>query len=94
MVNPMFNTKDGVALFRYGILAIVLLANSLHAQRNLKDIPDTDPEIERKSFILADGFEVNLFAADPQIAKPIHMNFDEKGRLWINVEDIRLPRPW
>ena len=83
MVNPMFNTKDGVALFRYGILAIVLLANSLHAQRNLKDIPDTDPEIERKSFILADGFEVNLFAADPQIAKPIHMNFDEKGRLWI-----------
>ena len=72
-----------MALFRYGILAIVLLANSLHAQRNLKDIPDTDPEIERKSFILADGFEVNLFAADPQIAKPIHMNFDEKGRLWI-----------
>ncbi len=32
------------------------------AQRELKDIPDPDPEIERKSFILADGFEVNLFA--------------------------------
>ncbi|MEE2641013.1 MAG: PVC-type heme-binding CxxCH protein [Planctomycetota bacterium] len=53
------------------------------AQRNLKDIPDSDPEVERKSFILADGFEVNLFAGDPQIAKPIQMNFDEKGRLWI-----------
>lgn len=52
-------------------------------QRNLKDIPDSDPEIERKSFILADGFEVNLFAGDPQIAKPIHMNFDERGRLWV-----------
>lgn len=53
------------------------------AQRNLKDIPESDPEIERKSFILAEGFEVNLFAGDPQIAKPIHMNFDERGRLWV-----------
>lgn len=38
------------------------------AQRNLKDIPDPDPEIERKSFIVADGFEVNLYASDPLIA--------------------------
>ena len=27
--------------------------------------PRSRPEIERKSFIVADGFEVNLFAADP-----------------------------
>ena len=39
-------------------------------------IPDPDPEIERKSFQVADGFEVNLFAADPLLAKPIQMNFD------------------
>ncbi|MCH8829482.1 MAG: HEAT repeat domain-containing protein [Planctomycetes bacterium] len=32
---------------------------------------------------MADGFEVNLFAADPRIAKPIQMNFDARGRLWI-----------
>lgn len=65
------------------MFALVFISNQVFGQRNLKDIPDSDPEVERKSFILADGFEVNLFAADPQIAKPIQMNFDEKGRLWI-----------
>ena len=53
------------------------------AQRNLKDIPPPDPEIERKSFQVAPGFEVNLYASDPKIAKPIQMNFDAAGRLWI-----------
>ncbi len=46
-------------------------------------MPDPDPEIERKSFKVADGFEVNLFAADPLLAKPIQMNFDAAGRLWV-----------
>src|SRR5687767_1298229 len=43
----------------------------------------SDPEIERRSFKVADGFEVNLFAADPLMAKPIQMNWDAQGRLWI-----------
>src|SRR5262249_61490483 len=30
-----------------------------------------------------DGFEVNLFAADPLLLKPIQMNFDSAGRLWV-----------
>jgi len=34
-------------------------------------------------FQVADGFEVTLFAEDPQLAKPIQMNFDPQGRLWI-----------
>src|SRR5690349_2468587 len=42
-----------------------------------------DPEIERKSFKVAEGFEVNLWAADPQLAKPIQMNWDAQGRLWV-----------
>src|SRR5438105_731669 len=52
------------------------------AQRDAK-IPDPDPEQERKTFQVADGFEVNLFAADPLLAKPIQMNFDAAGRLWV-----------
>jgi putative heme-binding domain-containing protein len=42
-----------------------------------------DPEQERKTFTLAPGLEVNLFAADPLVAKPIQMNWDSRGRLWI-----------
>jgi putative heme-binding domain-containing protein len=47
------------------------------------DIHPPDPELERKAFQVADGFEVNLFAADPLIAKPIQMTFDERGRLFV-----------
>jgi len=58
------------------------------AQRELKDIPIPDPEIERKSFVLPEGFEVNLFAADPQLHKPIQMNFDPQGRLWVAASEV------
>ncbi len=65
-----------------------LLTTTAFAQRELKDIPDPDPELERQTFKVADGFEVNLFAADPLIAKPIHMNFDPQGRLWIASSEV------
>jgi putative heme-binding domain-containing protein len=65
------------------LLMLLLFPAAAFAQRNLKNIPDPDPELERKSFIVADGFEVNLFASDPRIAKPIQMNFDPQGRLWV-----------
>jgi putative heme-binding domain-containing protein len=58
------------------------------AQRELTDIPIPDAEEERKTFVLPEGFEVNLFAADPQIHKPIQMNFDPQGRLWIAASEV------
>src|SRR5262249_7959008 len=65
------------------LLAATMTASLVHAQRELSKIPDPDPELERRSFQVADGFEVNLFAADPLLAKPIQMNFDPAGRLWV-----------
>ncbi len=59
-----------------------------YGQRDLKDIPIPDSELERRTFRVPDGFEVNLFAADPVIAKPIQMNFDESGRLWIVSSEV------
>lgn len=50
-------------------------------------VPDPDPELERKSFIVPEGFEVNLFAGDPLLAKPIQMNFDAQGRLWVATSE-------
>src|SRR5262245_7384026 len=66
----------------------LVLAHPLHAQRELASIPDPDPEIERRSFQVADGFDVNLFAADPVLAKPIQMNFDPAGRLWVVSSEV------
>jgi putative heme-binding domain-containing protein len=67
---------------RYALLLCLVVAPLAQAQRNAK-IPDPDPEVERKSFKVADGFEVNLFAGDPLLAKPLQINFDSAGRLWV-----------
>jgi putative heme-binding domain-containing protein len=64
------------------VLLFCAAALPLAAQKDAK-VPDPDPELERKSFEVADGFEVNLFAADPLLLKPIQMNFDAAGRLWV-----------
>ncbi|MFO0947447.1 MAG: PVC-type heme-binding CxxCH protein [Planctomycetota bacterium] len=42
-----------------------------------------DPAQELASFKLPEGFEIQLYASDPEIAKPIQMNFDAAGRLWL-----------
>lgn len=41
------------------------------------------PEDEMASFVLPEGFKVTLFASEPDIAKPINMEFDHQGRLWV-----------
>ena len=75
-------------VFGFVLVVFLLIPNGASAQRDLKNIPDPDPELERKTFQLAEGFEVNLFAADPQITKPIQMNFDPQGRLWIASSEV------
>ncbi|MEX1232233.1 MAG: PVC-type heme-binding CxxCH protein [Planctomycetaceae bacterium] len=67
---------------------VLFLSTSAVAQRDLKDIPPPDPELERQTFQVPEGFEVNLFAADPMLAKPIQMNWDPEGRLWIASSEI------
>ena len=46
-------------------------------------IPPVDPEAERSSFVLPEGWTAQLWAADPLIAKPIQMNFAPDGKLWV-----------
>src|SRR5204862_5499372 len=67
--------------------SLLLIAAPAAAQRDAK-VPDPDPEIERRTLQMAEGFEVNLFAADPLLAKPIQMNFDAAGRLWVATSEV------
>ncbi|PQO43477.1 PVC-type heme-binding CxxCH protein [Blastopirellula marina] len=69
------------------LFALLTTAN-VFAQRNLTDIPDPDPAKELETFLVAEGFEVNLYASDPAIAKPIQMNFDAEGRLWVASSSV------
>ena len=42
-----------------------------------------DPEAAAKAAILPDGFELKLFAAEPDIINPIAFSIDDRGRLWV-----------
>ncbi len=73
---------------RGALLGIVLAAAAfapqrLTAQRGLVDIPPPNPAAELAGMKVAEGMQVNLFAADPMVVCPIHMNFDPAGRLWV-----------
>lgn len=41
------------------------------------------PEEERQGFKLPEGFEIELYASEPDIGKPINLSFDAQGRLWV-----------
>ena len=46
-----------------------------------------DPETERKTLQARRRLEINLFAADPMVEKPIEMNWDNRGRLWVATSE-------
>ncbi len=69
---------------RFAALSVVLtIPFSAIAQNTLLKVPDPDVATEMAAFTVADGLEINLFASDPMIAKPIHMCWDDQGRLWV-----------
>ncbi|MEN9574481.1 MAG: hypothetical protein RL514_2336 [Verrucomicrobiota bacterium] len=48
-----------------------------------KHTPQPTPE-----FTVADGLEVTLWAENPHLAKPIQINFDPQGRLWVASSEV------
>jgi putative heme-binding domain-containing protein len=79
-----------IALFAFAApaLAPVLAQQSPHV---VTDEP-LSPEEQAKKFHLPPGFEIQLVAAEPQIAKPINLNFDARGRLYV-TQTVEYPQP-
>lgn len=50
------------------------------------------PEEEQAGFHLPPGFTIELFASEPQIAKPLNMAWDTRGRLWV-TSTVEYPYP-
>src|SRR5207247_9525592 len=47
------------------------------------DTPPMQPEQTQRKFKVPPGFEVRLFAAEPEVVNPVAMTWDERGRLWV-----------
>ena len=78
------------------LLALCALCFDAYSQKgaegikaaNIKDadlglMNNHDPASELANFRLMEGYQANLFAAEPMLANPIHMMWDSKGRLWV-----------
>lgn len=69
--------------------AVTLLPVGLQAADPFAEgVRPTDPLTpaqEAMSFHLPPGFTIELVASEPQIAKPMNMAFDARGRLWVTT---------
>lgn len=52
-------------------------------KKNIRSTEPLEPEAQRLMFRLPPGFEIQLYASEPMIGKPMNMNFDAAGRLWV-----------
>src|SRR5881275_2119200 len=80
------------------VALVLAVASSAFAQKefgfdNAKSSgqPYLKPDESVARMKVADGFEVKLFAAEPQLVNPIAMTVDEKGRVWV-VECFEYPK--
>lgn len=48
------------------------------------------PEASREHLVTFPGFDISLFASEPDIIKPLWLAFDHRGRLWI-AESVDYP---
>lgn len=51
--------------------------------KHIRTTEALSPAEEKAAFTLPPGFEIQLFAAEPDIGKPMNMSFDTKGRMWL-----------
>ena len=77
-------------------LAAAAAPTEVLAQRDdPQHVAPTDPlppSEQIKQFRLPPGFEIQLVAAEPDIRKPINLNFDARGRLWV-TQSVEYPFP-
>ncbi|HEX5153275.1 MAG TPA: c-type cytochrome [Parafilimonas sp.] len=57
--------------------------DSIVIRKSIQEEPALSPQEAIQKMHIEDGFEVKLVAAEPLIAAPVAMSFDEKGRLWV-----------
>jgi putative heme-binding domain-containing protein len=44
-------------------------------------------DAQQQMFSFPDGFQLHLVAAEPQVAKPMNLAFDSRGRLWVSSSE-------
>jgi putative membrane-bound dehydrogenase-like protein len=76
-------------------LSLAVLGLSLLAADKKPPQPPAEPKSPaeaRKLFRVADDLRLDQVLAEPQVAQPIFVNFDERGRMWV-IQYLQYPYP-
>ena len=88
-VSSVFDRR--VMMLRKVLVVVLLLVNAVQADdipevvrntQNASDIPPA-PNDSAGKMTLPDGFKVSLFAGEPDVAQPVAIATDDRGRLWV-----------
>ena len=63
---------------------IALAATATAQDRLVRETEALSPQAEREALHVPEGFEVQLFASEPMINKPINLAVDDRGRVWVS----------
>ncbi|MFN5734029.1 MAG: hypothetical protein ACK48R_19460, partial [Planctomyces sp.] len=77
------------ACVRRGLLGVLLLLSLPGARAAAQGL---SPEQSLQKLRAADGFRVELVAAEPLVRQPVAMEFDDRGRLWV-IQYLQYPNP-
>jgi len=72
-----------------GLLALAALLVPVVDRARAGGLP---PAEALKRFRVPPGFEMRLFAAEPEIKQPVSMSFDRRGRMWV-IQYLQYPTP-
>ena len=95
------------------VAALMSMTSIAHAQQPKNKLPKKQHKTSNAPFLkpsqavakmsVPEGFEVTVFASEPDIAEPIAFCFDHRGRMWVaenfnyqtrrqHTDDQHLPR--
>jgi putative heme-binding domain-containing protein len=73
-------------------VSLALSGGLLHAGPLVAPTEPLTPREQIQRFHLPPGFEIQLVASEPDIQKPMNLNFDSRGRLWV-THSVEYPWP-
>ncbi|MBI3863138.1 MAG: c-type cytochrome [Planctomycetia bacterium] len=81
---PLGNSRRTSRVLHLVFIPLIAVASRASAGPLIAPEPALTPAEEATKFHLPPGFEIQLVASEPEIQKPMNLNFDSRGRLWIS----------
>lgn len=69
--------------FGFPVYSNQLSGRQLSGQHAPAGTPALSPDDAQRKFTVPEGYQIRLFAAEPEVVNPVAMSWDDRGRLWV-----------